>query len=94
MIHTEDLIDDTDSIENSETLTSSFIREFARQDEDVEENWQDFIQRAQFRGSSLSSSVHDVSGYDGPKKEDYRLYEIGCQVQNLCYAQSILSAHM
>ena len=94
LIHTEDLIDDTESTEDSEALMSRFVCEFARQDKDVEENWWDFIQWAQFQGMSLSSSVHDVLDYDGPKKEDYCLYEIRCQVQNLCYMQFILSAHM
>lgn len=78
IISTDDLIDDEEPYDDESGAHGNLLREFDSRGGVIDAGWQSFVERAHIR--SVDCDSHNLPDYQGPRTDDYRLYEITCPV--------------
>ncbi|EDR06421.1 uncharacterized protein LACBIDRAFT_300053 [Laccaria bicolor S238N-H82] len=74
----DDLIDNEEPDNNETGAQWNLLREFDSRGGDIDAGWQSFMERAHIR--SVDDKSHSLPDYQGPRTDDYRLYEITCPI--------------
>ena len=77
----DELIDDEEAYDDESGAHGNLLREFDSRASDIDAGWQSFVDRAHVRSVDES---HNLPEYQGPRSDDYRLYEITCPVRLAC----------
>ena len=77
-----ELIDDEEPYDDESGVLGNLLHEFDSREGDIDAGWQSFVKRAHIR--SIDYESHNLPEYQGPRTDDYHLYEITCPVGLTC----------